>query len=151
MGAVTAAAVQRLAASQTIRFLLLGGFAAAVNWLVRIPLSAIMPFGAAVFIAYLVGMSVGFTLYRRYVFPGSTRPLAQQTALFLLVNAVGAGVVLVLAYALLIVLRPVAAPQPVVEAAAHGLAIGLGAVVNFLGHKFLTFAIPRSPATPATH
>ncbi len=58
-----------LANNQVVRFLFLGGFAAAVNWLIRFPLSLFLPLSAAVAVAYLIGMSVGFTLYRTYVFP----------------------------------------------------------------------------------
>lgn len=124
---------------QVVRFLLLGGLAAAVNWLIRFPLSAMMPFEAAVLVAYVIGMSVGFTLYRRYVFPGSTRPIIEQTLTFLGVNLVGAVVVMVIANALLGLLAPLGWPDFIVEGGAHGVAIGIGAVVNFFGHKLITF------------
>lgn len=124
---------------QVVRFLLLGGLAAAVNWLIRFPLSAMMPFEAAVLVAYVIGMSVGFTLYRHYVFPGSTRPIIEQTLTFLGVNLVGAVVVMVIANALLGLLAPLGWPDFVVEGGAHGVAIGIGAVVNFFGHKLITF------------
>lgn len=124
---------------QVVRFLLLGGLAAAVNWLIRFPLSAVMPFEAAVLVAYVIGMSVGFTLYRRYVFPGSTRPIIEQTLTFLGVNLVGAVVVMVIANALLGLLAPLGWPDFIVEGGAHGVAIGIGAVVNFFGHKLITF------------
>lgn len=129
---------------QVARFLLLGGLAAAVNWLVRFPLSALMPFEAAVLVAYAIGMSVGFTLYRTYVFPGSDRNLVGQTVIFLAVNLVGAVVVMAIAAGLLALMQPMAWPDSVKEGLAHGFAIGVGAVVNFLGHKLLTF---RSTST----
>ena len=47
-----------LALPQIVRFLLLGGLAAAINWLVRFPMSLVLPFPAAVFLAYLVGMNL---------------------------------------------------------------------------------------------
>ena len=125
--------------SQVTRFLLLGGLAAAVNWLVRFPLSAIMPFEVAVLVAYAIGMSVGFTLYRTYVFPGSDRNLVEQSTMFLAVNLAGAVVVMAIAATLLAIMHSIALPQPVKEGLAHGFAIGVGAVVNFLGHKLLTF------------
>lgn len=124
---------------QVVRFLLLGGLAAAVNWVVRFPLSLVLPFPVAVLIAYLIGMSVGFTLYRSYVFPGSDRPLLEQTITFLTVNLAGAVVVMLIAGLLLSLLGPTDWPDFLKEGLAHGVAIGLGAVVNFFGHKSLTF------------
>lgn len=125
---------------QSVRFLLLGGLAAAINWLVRFPLSAILPFEMAVFAAYLIGMSAGFILYRRYVFPGSALPLARQAATFLAVNLAGALVVLGLTWLFLPLMAQTGWPLAVQEGIAHGAAIGFGAIANFFGHKTLTFA-----------
>jgi len=124
---------------QVLRFLLLGGLAAAVNWGVRFPLSMVMPFPAAVACAYAIGMTVGFTLYRKYVFPGGGRPLAQQATMFVAINSVTA--VLVMFVAIALVAAPPLEPLPlsVREAFAHGFAIALGAACNFFGHKLLTF------------
>jgi putative flippase GtrA len=124
---------------QVVRFLALGGLAAAINWIARFPLSLVMPFQAAIVVAYAIGMTAGFTLYRRYVFPGSDRPMLQQTSIFLAVNLAGAVIVLGVATALLAAL-PATLPMTAREGLAHGLAIGVGAVFNFFGHKLLTFA-----------
>lgn len=126
-------------APQILRFLVLGGFAALVNWAVRFPLSLVMPFPAAVAVAYAIGMSVGFSLYRRHVFPGAGKPLAYQATMFVTVNLVTA--VLVMAVATSLVTAPFLEPLPLQmrEGLAHGVAIGLGAVFNFIGHKLLTF------------
>jgi energy-coupling factor transport system substrate-specific component len=125
---------------QVARFLLLGGLAAAINWVARFPLSLVMPFEAAIIVAYLIGMTAGFTLYRAYVFPGSQRPLAQQTVIFLAVNLAGAVIVLGVATGLLAALSGISMPMVAREGLAHGFAIGVGAVFNFFGHKLLTFA-----------
>lgn len=140
-------ALKALASNQVARFLLLGGLAAAINWLVRFPLSALLPIGWAVFVAYLIGMSAGFHLYRTYVFPGSTRPVLQQTLIFLAVNAVGAMVVLGLTYLFLELQAGFGFPLFVKEGLAHGFAIGIGAVVNFIGHKSLTFSLKGAVRT----
>lgn len=135
--------------SQVMRFLLLGGTAAAINWIVRFPLSLFMPFPAAVFVAYLIGMSAGFTLYRAYVFPGSSLPLGIQIGLFLAVNLVGAVVVMGVSIILLEWLLPVLGWSLVPEAIAHGSAIAVGAGINFVGHKYLTFRITPIAASQA--
>jgi len=131
---------------QAVRFLLLGGFAAAVNWLVRFPLSAVVPFDLAVVLAYAIGMSAGFLLYRKHVFPGSPLPVARQAIMFLAVNLFGAVVVLGLTLSFLSLLSGFGWPIFVRQGLAHGLAIGLGAVVNYFGHKTLTFARAGAPS-----
>jgi putative flippase GtrA len=140
-----------LAEHQVVRFLFLGGFAAAVNWLARFLLSAVLPLGAAVLVAYLIGMSVGFRLYRTYVFPGSDRSILQQTGVFVAVNLVGAVVVLTLTYIFLTLQGGFGYPAFVKEGAAHGLAIGFGAAVNFIGHKTLTFGLRKASLRSSPH
>lgn len=136
--------------NQIVRFLLLGGTAAAINWLVRFPLSLVMPFPAAVFLAYLIGMCAGFTLYRAYVFPGSALPIGVQVGLFLAVNAVGAVIVMGVSLLLLEQVLPALGIAFFPEALAHGTGIGVGAAFNFVGHKYLTFRVsPHAPAPAA--
>jgi energy-coupling factor transport system substrate-specific component len=131
--------VNRTLIAQILRFLLLGGLAAAINWLVRFPLSLVLPFSAAILVAYAIGMTAGFALYRAYVFPGSTVPIGRQVAVFLIVNAAGAVVVWSVAMLLVARVFPAADYAFMPEATAHGIAIAVGAAVNFVGHKFLTF------------
>lgn len=126
---------------QIFRFLLLGGLAAAINWLVRFPLSLFLPFSWAILVAYAIGMSAGFTLYRAYVFPGSNRAIGPQIAIFLIVNAFGAVVVWSVAIALVEKVFPAIGYAFMPLATGHGIAIGVGAAANFLGHKFVTFRI----------
>lgn len=129
-----------LANPELLRFLVAGGGAAGVNWLVRFPLSAAMPFEAAVAVAYMIGMGVGFTAYRAWVFPGSPLPLRVQVARFLAVNAAGAAVVLAASAGLAAVMTGAGLPTGPARALAHGLGIGLGAAVSFVGHRLVTFA-----------
>ena len=137
-----------LAGHDVVRFLLLGGLVAVVNWLVRFPLSAVLPLGMAVIVAYLIGMSVGFYLYRTYVFIGSNRPILQQTGVFCAVNLIGVAAVLALTYAFLMLQDEIGYPTFVKEALAHCLAVGLGAVVTFIGHKTLTFSQRKARVLP---
>jgi putative flippase GtrA len=129
------------------RFVVAGGLAAAINWLARIALSSTMSFALATLLAYAIGMVVGFLLYRWFVFAAAGTPLRRQIGAFLVVNAAGALVVVAVASGLVALLTRGAPDLPlrVVEAGAHALAIAIGALCNFAGHKFLTFARP----TPA--
>lgn len=127
---------------QIVRFLFAGGFAAAVNWLIRIGLSFFMPFWLAILLAYMIGMSVGYTLYSRYVFTATPRNEDKKAHTrivhFLVVNAGSAVIVLALSLGLAMLFE-VFLPQFFAEAIAHGIAILCGAVTNYLGHKIITF------------
>jgi energy-coupling factor transport system substrate-specific component len=129
-----------------VRFLLAGGGAAAINWLVRFPLSWVMPFYMAVLIAAIIGMVVGFTLYRGFVFPGSARPVLLEARDFFAVNLVSSGVVALLAVAFLHLAVQLGADIQIAEAVAHAAAIGLGAVLNYFGHSLITFSTRNSAA-----
>lgn len=121
------------------RFLVAGAIAALVNWLARFPVELVLPFAAAVVVAMAIGMTCGFVLYRRWVFSGSDRPLAAQIRDFILVNLLGQGVMLGLAVLSreLLVWRGL---EPALAGAlAHALGIAAGAVVNYLGHRHVTF------------
>lgn len=130
---------------EVFRFLIAGGSAAAINWLSRIALSLVMPFGWALAGAYLIGMVAGFLLYRNFVFRAAAGTLRRQLPVFLVVNLMGAVVVVGASAAGLAALARLwpGLPQSAAEALAHGLAIGIGAGANFAGHRLLTFAAPR--------
>ena len=130
--------------SAVIRFLLCGGTAAAINWLARIALSLAMPFEAAIILAYAIGMTAGFLLYRHLVWPGQTGSWQSQVPAFLIVNAAGALVVLGTAVGLEHVLAGLLGASAYVEALAHGVAIAIGAFANYAGHSRITFARNRA-------
>ena len=122
------------------RFLICGGSAAAINWLARIALSQFMPFAAALALAYGIGMIAGFCLYRYVVWRASQTSLARQAALFIAVNAYGAAVVLLVSLGLIELGKLVSSNLPTIETLAHGVAIAVGAITNYLGHSRVTFA-----------
>lgn len=134
--------------AQVARFILVGGSATIVNWLARFPLSLVMPFLEAVFVAYMIGMVVGFVLYRAFVFTASSQSLALQIALFLGVNAVGVATVILTSHVLLRMVFPAIGFTFVPEASAHAGALAMGAAANFIGHKFVTFRAGRPPPSP---
>jgi energy-coupling factor transport system substrate-specific component len=122
-------------------FLLLGTLAASINWLVRFPLSRCMPFEIAVMAAYLIGMTVGYLLYKHYVFPGRHAPLGAQMRNFVLINLIGIVIVAALSSVLANQVLPnLIGARDLREALAHGLAIGTSAATSFAGHKWVTFA-----------
>jgi putative flippase GtrA len=116
-----------------------------VNWLVRFPIELAMPYFAALLLATSIGMSCGFLLYRSWVFPGSTRSLADQIRDFILVNLTGQATMLGIATIARQLLLVVGIGPVIAGAIAHALGIGAAAIVNYLGHRHLTFttAPPR--------
>jgi putative flippase GtrA len=131
---------KRPQAWQFARFVALGGCAAAVNWLSRFPLERLMPFPAAVAAAYVVGMIIACTLFRKFVFPSSPQPLQRQVNFFVLVNLAGIVQVWLVSMGLVYWLFPAlgffgALAEPV----GHGIAIGVPTISSYFGHKLLTF------------
>src|SRR3954470_20536382 len=123
------------------KFLIAGGLASSVNFVVRFPLSSFFSFDVAVSLAYVIGMVAGFTLYRSWVFPGSSVSLNSQLVRFVAVNVCGLLVVVEIASLLdATLIRADLLPPDLAEAIAHLIGIGSGAVANFAGHSVITFA-----------
>ena len=121
-------------------FLALGGCAAAANWLSRFPLERFMPFWAAVGLAYCVGMVIAFALFARFVFPESSRPLADQVKAFVLVNIAGIIQVWFVSVTLVYWAFPAFGLEgPVAQSIAHAAAIGVPTITSYFAHKLWTF------------
>jgi len=125
---------------QPVRFILAGGVAALINWLVRFPLSYVMPFAAAVAAANVIGMVCGFLSYRLFVFPDSTRLVAHQVRDFIAVNLVSMVVVVLVSVLFADYLLPLLGWHWQVEAISHAMGIAAGAVSNYFGHRQFSFA-----------
>ncbi|MDX2235638.1 MAG: GtrA family protein [Hyphomonadaceae bacterium] len=124
---------------QFLRFLAVGGVAALLHWLARLAFSTALPFDAAVYSAYAVGIAVGFALNRVFVFPYSTRTVAQEAAWFVVINLISFPVVAGLAIVLGEWLLPRWMPVGYAHAVGHGLAVLAPTFLNFALHKFVTF------------
>lgn len=124
---------------QGLRFVVAGGFATAVSWLVRFPLSLFLPFAAAVAVAQMIGMVVGFFSYQRFVYAGSDRHVAHQVRDFIIVNLVTSVIVTAVAVVLAKHTLPWLGLTWQTEAIAYALGIATGAVCNYFGHKSFSF------------
>jgi putative flippase GtrA len=122
-----------------LRFVLAGVFAALVNFTVRIALSAFMPYGSAIFIAFFIGMTVAFLLNRRFVFQASSNSLTRQTAWFVTINLFALVQTLAVSLLLARVLLPMLGLAWHNEEIAHAAGIGVPIVTSYLGHRRLTF------------
>ena len=136
-----AAMVSRSAIVEFARFLGVGGVAAAANLISRYFIDFILPFEVAVVLAYMVGMVVGFFLFRNTLFKGyavDTRLIMR----FIWVNLFGA----TLAWAISSIMARHALPligwtwHPF--EIAHLCGVAAPAVTSYFLHKHYTFAIP---------
>lgn len=128
---------------QFLTFLGVGITAALANWCTRYALSEALNYSLSVVLAYCVGISVAFLLNRRFVFPGSPRPIAVQAREFLLVNAAFMPVVWASAVALRYLLR-YAGYDSIADGLAHAISLAVPAFATFLIYKFFTFARPEA-------
>lgn len=131
-----------LLSGQFAGFLLVGGAAAAAQWLSRFGFSHFLPYAGAVVCAYAVGMVVAFELNRRFVFPLARDRRRAQFARFLAVNLVSFAVVWMLSILLGEMLFPKLMPRQLAEAVGHGIALLSPAVLSFILHSRYTFRTP---------
>jgi len=133
------AATQAERGTQFLRFLLVGGFAAALNFGSRIVLSRWLPYAAAIVIAYLIGLVVAFLLNRRLVFTQHTRQLHHQMFWFVSVNAVGLTLTLFVSLLFAHYILPFLGVTWHMQEIAHAIGVATPILTSYIGHKHLSF------------
>jgi putative flippase GtrA len=123
-----------------VAFLMTGGLAAAVNVASRIVFDLVMPYEAAVAVAYLVGMTTAFFLARLFVFEASGRRLHVEYGRFALVNVAALVQVLVVSVGLAKLVFPAVGLAWHAELIAHVVGVLSPVVVSYQGHKRFSFA-----------
>lgn len=134
-----------LVSHQFVLFLLVGGTAAAAQWLSRFAFAAFLPYAAAVAAAYGVGLIIAFELNRRFVFPAAQDARRRQFARFLLVNALSFLVVWTVSMLLGEVLLPRVMSADWAEALGHGIGILSPVLLSYGLHKRYTFRAHGDP------
>ena len=124
---------------QFLSFLLVGGFAAFVNWLSRFFLSGFMPFSAAIVLAYLIGMTTAFALSRVMVFDRSGRSARSDFLRFAVVNVFAIFQVWLISVALAHWLMPWVGFSWHAEEVAHAVGVAAPVVTSYFGHRHFTF------------
>jgi putative flippase GtrA len=127
-----------------LKFLVVGGFAAGVNFFSRILLSHFLTFVVAVVIAYLIGMMVAFVLSKVLVFQPETGRTAKQFYYFTLVNIVAVVQTVIVSVFLVDYLFPLLDYSYYPEEIAHFIGISVPIFSSFLGHKYITFSKKES-------
>jgi putative flippase GtrA len=128
------------------RFLMAGGVAASVNFFSRFAWQSALGFEAAVLAAYLTGFVVAFVLNRWFVFPASGKPIREEMAWFFGFNAAAFLIVWAVSGWLLANAFGHWLPTAPAQALSHGFGIAVPVCINFVAHKFVTFARRTAPA-----
>lgn len=128
--------------AEFVRFLLTGGFAAAVNFLSRILYDTFVSFSVAIVLAYLTGMVTAYVLARLLVFKKSDRSVRDEMLWFSLINVAAVLQTWLVSMALYLYVLPQMMGN-VLEVwhkeIAHFVGIVVPVFTSFLGHKYLTF------------
>jgi putative flippase GtrA len=122
-----------------IRFLLVGGFAALVNFFSRILINNIYTFRISVIIAYIIGMLTAYILTKFLVFTPSGQHPVKEFSYFAIVN----GVAIIQVWAISVVLAEYL--FPIIELTyypkeiAHFIGISIPVITSYYGHKYFSF------------
>ncbi len=127
-----------------IAFVAAGGTSAVINWLSRIGLSEFMRLEYAVTIAYLIGMSIAYTLNKLFVFQKSGRNVSDEYIRFTIVNMVALVQVLIVTVGLERVVFPLIGFDWYSDEVAHAIGVGSPIVTSYIGHRHFTFSKKQS-------
>ena len=127
------------ASAQFVLFVLVGGFAALVNFLSRIGLSHFVSYPVAIVIAYCIGMATAYILSRIFVFGASEKGAAREVWWFVLVNVLAVLQTLAVSIVLAWYVLPWAGIESYREEIAHFAGVCVPVFTSYLGHKYLTF------------
>lgn len=125
--------------TEFVRFLLVGGFAALVNFLSRIAFSHYMAYAVAIVLAYIVGMATAYILNRLYVFGAGRRGYAREIYYFVLVNVLAVLQTLAVSLLLAWLVLPWLGVRAYREEIAHFFGVCVPVFTSYLGHKYWTF------------
>ena len=122
------------------RFLLAGGTAALVNIVSRIAFNWLMPYEAAIVVAYLCGMTTAYLLNRHFVFAASGRGVAAEYTRFALVNLAAVAQVWIVSVGLARFVFPAIGFAWHAETVAHVIGVAIPVFTSYVGHKRFSFA-----------
>ncbi len=122
-----------------IQFVLVGGFAAGVNFLSRIVFSQWMDFRVAVVAAYGIGMTTAYLLSKFLVFESSGKKAHKEFFHFTLINIAAVIQVWLISVGLAEYAFPGFNFNFHPQEVAHFIGLSVPVVTSYLGHKHFTF------------
>ena len=125
--------------ARLLLFVLVGGGAALVNVLSRIVIDTATSYEMAIILAYMIGMTVAFSLNRALVFEARAASWKGQYLRFGLVNAVSALQVLAVSLLFSKIIFPAAGVRYHPEMLAHIIGVVSPVLTSYYLHKHFTF------------
>jgi putative flippase GtrA len=122
------------------RFVVVGALAAGLNIGSRIVFSRFVPFGAAIVLAYLVGMTAAYSLNRLFVFEPSGRSKREEYVRFGLVNLAAFIQVWAISEGLARYGLPMVGFHWHAETIAHSIGVAAPVFTSYMAHKHFSFA-----------
>jgi putative flippase GtrA len=127
---------------QFVRFLVVGGIAAAVNVLSRVAFNLTMSYEGAIVVAYLCGMTTAYILNKLFVFSPSGRAVHDEYLRFTLVNLVALAQVWIVSVGLAFFILPMVGFTWHAETVSHIVGVMIPTIASYLGHRYFSFAVP---------
>lgn len=124
---------------QFVKFMLVGGSAAAVNFTSRILLDFLWSYSLSIVIAYIIGMIVAFMLNKWLVFEEADDRTTRQFIMFVIVNVFAVLQTYVISMLLVNWLFPLMKFDWYSHEVAHFVGISVPIVTSYIGHKHFTF------------
>jgi len=125
--------------NEFFQFVLVGGLAAAINFISRLALSEFFSYRISIILAYLIGMLTAFLLSKYYVFENSGRAFNDELKDFTLVNIFAIIQVWFISVSLAEYFFPYISFNFHPEAVAHLIGLGIPAITSYFGHKYYSF------------
>ena len=136
----------RAEAQRFLRFLVTGGIAAVCNVASRALLSRILGYGAAVAIAYAIGVLVAFILAKLFVFSSNTRRWHAELSRFAVVNCISFAQVWLVSVGLERSVLPRIGWTWYPKLCAHLAGVASPVITSYFLHKHFTFDSADTPS-----
>lgn len=131
--------LKQFRSKQFMMFLLVGGFAASVNFGSRIIYNHWIDFSASVVAAYITGMITAFMLSRLFVFTESTQTVRHSIIYFVLVNLIAVLQTLAISLFLAYYALPALGVTHFIKEISHAVGVIVPVFTSYLGHKHWSF------------
>ena len=127
---------------QFIIFLLTGGLAGLINIISRLILSTLIPFEAAILVAYFIGMVVAYILAKQFVFLRSKKALNKSLAAFSLVNLIAVLQTWFISLGVRNAILHIVSSIFIADLISHTVGVIAPVITSFFGHKYISFQDP---------
>lgn len=131
-----------------VRFVLISGFAAAMNFGLRFAVDLVTSFEVAVVLSYLIAMTTAFLLNRAFVFRADDGSWRQQYMRFTLVNLISLAQVFIVSVGLDRLAFPALGFAWHREAVAHFIGLASPILTSYWGHRRFSFASKTALQAP---